>query len=240
MADRLSGDRSFVCVAFPANHPADAAMNTIDYPEFAHRLQRALLTHHTDQNNVRADWQSGLEYLRSVFAVQHVMLSFSENGAVQASLVASVGHIAEPFFMITEKIAVGNGVLILSVFSDTEIIPISVGVRIVHSLFRSVWSCEVIRMETEAYQFAVQCTEGLKQHSAGTEHFQQMLQEKYGLSEAEAGIAGWFSEGLDAGTVARKTGYSTHTVYSYLRRLYRVLGISKQAQLTSVMLNLYA
>jgi DNA-binding CsgD family transcriptional regulator len=59
------------------------------------------------------------------------------------------------------------------------------------------------------------------------------LKSRFDLSEAEASVASWFSTGLSAEGVADKTGYTTHTVYSYIKKLYAILGINKQSQLTA-------
>ena len=59
------------------------------------------------------------------------------------------------------------------------------------------------------------------------------LKSRFDLSEAEASVASWFSTGLSAEGVANKTGYTTHTVYSYIKKLYAILGINKQSQLTA-------
>jgi len=64
----------------------------------------------------------------------------------------------------------------------------------------------------------------------------QKLQETLGLSQAEASIASWFAAGLTAAEVASKTGYKTHTVYSYIKKLYSTLEINKQSQLTALVL----
>lgn len=62
----------------------------------------------------------------------------------------------------------------------------------------------------------------------------EQLRQMFGLNDAEAAIASWFSAGLSAEDVASKTGYTTHTVYSYIKKLYSQLGINKQSQLTAM------
>lgn len=52
-------------------------------------------------------------------------------------------------------------------------------------------------------------------------------------SESEAEVATYFSEGLSAEEVSIKTGYKVSTIYSYIKDLYRNLGINKQSQLTA-------
>lgn len=59
------------------------------------------------------------------------------------------------------------------------------------------------------------------------------LQQLYSLNEAEAMIVSWFSLGLSAEHVAKKTGYTVHTVYSYIKKLYSTMNIHKQSQLTA-------
>lgn len=45
-----------------------------------------------------------------------------------------------------------------------------------------------------------------------------------------------FMQGVPAADVANQTGYSTHTVYSYIKTLYKEKEISRQAQLTAMLL----
>lgn len=45
-----------------------------------------------------------------------------------------------------------------------------------------------------------------------------------------------FMQGVSAADVANQTGYSTHTVYSYIKTLYKEKDISRQAQLTAMLL----
>lgn len=67
--------------------------------------------------------------------------------------------------------------------------------------------------------------------SASTEH--RVLKDIYNISDSEAEVAALFSKGLTAEEVARITGYTTHTVYSYIKKVYSAIGVNKQAQLTA-------
>jgi len=68
----------------------------------------------------------------------------------------------------------------------------------------------------------------LNEHSTS-----RWLSEVFELSDSEARIGALFASGLSADQVAALTGYSKHTVYSYIKQLYQVLGINKQSQLTA-------
>lgn len=59
------------------------------------------------------------------------------------------------------------------------------------------------------------------------------LESLFGLNSSEAEVASWFCAGLKASEVADKTGYSVHTVYSYLKKLYQQTGLNKQSQLAA-------
>ncbi|MEH6448160.1 MAG: hypothetical protein V7765_05780 [Oleispira sp.] len=59
------------------------------------------------------------------------------------------------------------------------------------------------------------------------------LKSLFAMSESEAEIAACFSEGLSAEEVSVKTGYKVSTIYSYIKDLYKNLGINKQSQLTA-------
>ena len=69
--------------------------------------------------------------------------------------------------------------------------------------------------------------------NSSTQPSSHWLKSRFAISEAEASVASWFAIGLSAEDVARKTGYTTHTVYSYIKKLYATLGINKQSQLTA-------
>lgn len=51
-------------------------------------------------------------------------------------------------------------------------------------------------------------------------------------SDSEAQIAACFSKGFTAKQVSEETGFSQHTIYSYVKRLYARFDIQSQAQLT--------
>lgn len=57
-----------------------------------------------------------------------------------------------------------------------------------------------------------------------------------GLSDSEASLAILFSKGMSAKDIVHKTGYSQHTVYTYIKRIYKKLGVSRQSQLTQKLL----
>lgn len=61
----------------------------------------------------------------------------------------------------------------------------------------------------------------------------QWLTQLWPISAAEAQVAMSFANGNSAEVVASQTGYSIHTVYSYLKKMYAELGINKQSQLTA-------
>lgn len=59
------------------------------------------------------------------------------------------------------------------------------------------------------------------------------LQALFSISPSEAKVVACFSKGLSAEEVATETGYKVSTIYSYIKELYRNLGINKQSQLTA-------
>ena len=59
------------------------------------------------------------------------------------------------------------------------------------------------------------------------------LREMYSLTECEAGVVALYAQGNSAGDVAQKTGYTQHTVYSYIKKLYAGNGFSSQSQLSA-------
>lgn len=81
--------------------------------------------------------------------------------------------------------------------------------------------------QRKAHQFTLMLCNSSTQPSS------HWLKSRFAISEAEASVASWFSIGLSAEDVAEKTGYTTHTVYSYIKKLYATLGINKQSQLTA-------
>ncbi|CAA0125286.1 Uncharacterised protein [BD1-7 clade bacterium] len=60
----------------------------------------------------------------------------------------------------------------------------------------------------------------------------QLLAEMLNIQLSEAKIAAAFSAGSSAKTIASDTGYTLHTVYSYIKKLYKQLNIRSQTQLT--------
>lgn len=63
----------------------------------------------------------------------------------------------------------------------------------------------------------------------------RFLQERYNLCQSESHIAYWFATGLTVESISDKTGYSTHTIYSYIKKLYSKLGINKQSRLAALL-----
>jgi len=68
------------------------------------------------------------------------------------------------------------------------------------------------------------------------EHIRQWLD----INESEAWLALLFARGLSAKAIVQHTGYSQHTVYAYVKTLYKKLGINSQSQLTQKFLSLAA
>ena len=64
----------------------------------------------------------------------------------------------------------------------------------------------------------------------------EVLQCLMPISQSQAVVAAAFMQGASADQVANQTGYSTHTVYSYIKNLYKEKDISRQAQLTAMLL----
>ncbi|CAA0117585.1 Uncharacterised protein [BD1-7 clade bacterium] len=60
----------------------------------------------------------------------------------------------------------------------------------------------------------------------------QLLAEMLNIQLSEAKIAAAFCTGNSAKTIASDTGYTLHTVYSYIKKLYKQLNIHSQSQLT--------
>lgn len=61
------------------------------------------------------------------------------------------------------------------------------------------------------------------------------LCDAFALKHAQAEVAHYFAQGNPAKCVADKTGYSVHTVYSYIKDLYAHLGVNSQSQLTAAL-----
>ena len=59
-----------------------------------------------------------------------------------------------------------------------------------------------------------------------------------GLTTAESQVAVMLSEGMTAGDIAMNTGRQTSTIYTLIKRAYRRLGISRQAELVRLILSL--
>ena len=58
-----------------------------------------------------------------------------------------------------------------------------------------------------------------------------------GLTPAESRIAVWLAEGWTARDIAMTTGREEGTVYWHMKRAYRKLGISRQADLVRLVLS---
>ena len=59
-----------------------------------------------------------------------------------------------------------------------------------------------------------------------------------GLTAAESQVAVMLSEGMTARDIAKNTGRQTSTIYTLIKRAYKKLGISRQAELVRLLLSL--
>lgn len=56
------------------------------------------------------------------------------------------------------------------------------------------------------------------------------------INQSQSVVAAAFMQGASADEIAHQTEYSTHTIYSYIKTLYKKQNISRQAQLTALLL----
>lgn len=77
------------------------------------------------------------------------------------------------------------------------------------------------------HQFSLLFYENVEQYNPSC------LKSLFAISASEAKVIACFSEGLSAEEVSIKTGYKVSTIYSYIKELYKNLGINKQSQLTA-------
>lgn len=62
---------------------------------------------------------------------------------------------------------------------------------------------------------------------------ERWMTDQFDISAPEAKVGALYASGMSAHSVADQTGYSIHTVYSYIKSLYAASGVNKQAQLTA-------